>query len=118
MELLTNEAEGVKIKLVDGVDVADAGTIYFTDASQKYGPKEAALDLLEGRPHGRLMSFHPRTRRTEVLVHNLHFPNGVAVSPNQDFVVFCETLIRSISQYDTSTGPTFSFCGAVLINAA
>ncbi|PKI37390.1 hypothetical protein CRG98_042218 [Punica granatum] len=39
MELLTNEAEGVKIKLVDGVDVADDRTIYFTDASQKYGPK-------------------------------------------------------------------------------
>ncbi|KAI3890621.1 hypothetical protein MKW92_036592 [Papaver armeniacum] len=33
VELLTDEAEGLKFRLTDGVDVADDGVIYFTDAS-------------------------------------------------------------------------------------
>lgn len=50
-------------------------------------------DLLEGKPHGRFMSFDPVTRKTRVLVTNLYFANGVAVSPRQDSVIFCETIM-------------------------
>ncbi|OWM68285.1 hypothetical protein CDL15_Pgr004767 [Punica granatum] len=99
VELLTDEAEGVKFKLADGVDVAEDGTIYFTDASYKYGLNEATRDLLEGRPHGRLMSYCQKTKQTNVLVRDLYFANGVAVSPNQDFVVFCETNMNRCKKY-------------------
>ncbi|OWM68277.1 hypothetical protein CDL15_Pgr004759 [Punica granatum] len=99
VELLTDEAEGVKFKLTDGVDVAEDGIIYFTDASYKYRLKDFFSDLLEGRPHGRFMSFDPVTGRTDVLVRNLYFANGVAVSPNQDFVVFCESFMSRCLQY-------------------
>lgn len=93
MELLTDEAEGVKFKLVDGVDVAQNGIIYFTDASYKYTLKDSILDILEGRPNGRFMSYDPITKQTLVLARDLYFANGVAVSPSQDFVVFCETVM-------------------------
>ncbi len=93
VELLTDEAEGVKFKLTDGVDVAEDGIIYFTDASYKYRLRDFFWDLMEGRPHGRFMSFDPVTRRTDVLVRDLYFANGVVVSPNQEFVVFCETFM-------------------------
>ena len=36
VKLLTDEAEVVKFKLADGVDVAADGMIYFTYASYKY----------------------------------------------------------------------------------
>lgn len=36
--LLTDEAEGLKFGLTDGVAVAKNGIIYFTGASHKYGP--------------------------------------------------------------------------------
>ncbi|GMP32134.1 hypothetical protein CsSME_00006032 [Camellia sinensis var. sinensis] len=36
IELLTDEAEDVKFKLTDGVDITKDGMIYFTDASYKY----------------------------------------------------------------------------------
>lgn len=93
VELLTDEAEGLKFKLTDGVDVAEDGIIYFTDASYKYRLEEFAWDILEGRPHGRLMSYDPVTRQTNVLVRGLYFANGVAVSPDQRSVVFCETVM-------------------------
>uniref|UniRef100_A0A5B7B878 Strictosidine synthase conserved region domain-containing protein n=1 Tax=Davidia involucrata TaxID=16924 RepID=A0A5B7B878_DAVIN len=91
IKLLTNKSEGVEFRLTDAVDIARDGMIYFTDASYKYSFKEFIRDLLEGKPHGRFMSYNPSTKKTKVLVRDLYFPNGVAVSPDQDFVIFCET---------------------------
>uniref|UniRef100_A0A5B6YXQ3 Strictosidine synthase conserved region domain-containing protein n=1 Tax=Davidia involucrata TaxID=16924 RepID=A0A5B6YXQ3_DAVIN len=99
MELLTNEAEGVEFRLTDGVDITQDGMIYFTDASYKYNLKDFIWDLLEGRPYGRFMSYDPSTKQTKVLVRDLYFPNGVAVSPDQDFVVFCESPMRRCKKY-------------------
>lgn len=93
MKTLTDEAEGVKFKLTDGVDVAADGMIYFTDASYKYNLKDHVADILEGRPHGRLMSYDPSTHRTTVLVRDLFFANGVAVSTDQSCVIFCESVM-------------------------
>ncbi|KAI3987376.1 hypothetical protein MKX01_032495 [Papaver californicum] len=95
--LLTDEAEGLKFRLTDGVDVAGDGFIYFTDASSKYSLDDHMMDLLEGRPYGRLMSFDANS--TKVLARDLYFANGVALSPENDFVVFCETPLRSCSKY-------------------
>ena len=91
VELLTDEAEGQKFKTTDAVDVAHNGIIYFTDASYKYSVSMANWDLLEGKPNGRLLSYDPATKITKVLVHNLYFANGVVVSPDQNYVIFCET---------------------------
>ncbi|KAF5197871.1 Strictosidine synthase [Thalictrum thalictroides] len=99
VKLLSDEAEGLKFKLTDGVDVAQNGVIYFTDASYKYNLKEHMFDILEGRPYGRFLSFDPSTKQTQVLVKDLYFANGVALSPNQDFVVFCETVMRRCRKY-------------------
>ncbi|KAF8377718.1 hypothetical protein HHK36_031102 [Tetracentron sinense] len=99
VDLLTDEAEGLKFRLTDGLDVADDGIIYFTDASYKYSMVEAMRDILEGRPHGRLMSFDPSINRTQVLVRDLYFANGVAVAPDQSFVVFCESIMCRCRRY-------------------
>lgn len=93
VKTLTDEAEGVKFKLTDGVDVARDGLIYFTDASYKYNLEEHLMDILEGRPYGRLLSFDPSTKETKVLVRDLFFPNGVVVSPDQNSLIFCETVM-------------------------
>ncbi|XP_062205883.1 protein STRICTOSIDINE SYNTHASE-LIKE 5-like [Phragmites australis] len=99
VELLTDAAEGVKFALTDGVDVAADGTIYFTDASYKYNLQTHMTDILEARPHGRLMSFDPSTGQTAVLARDLYFANGVAVSPDQSSLIYCETLMRRCSRY-------------------
>lgn len=93
VKLLTDEAEGLKFKLTDGVDIATDGMIYFTDASYKYRFKEFIYDVLEGKPHGRLMSYNPTTEETKVLLRDLYFANGVALSPDQTSLIFCETVM-------------------------
>ncbi|EEF40681.1 Adipocyte plasma membrane-associated protein, putative [Ricinus communis] len=99
VELLTDEAEGVKFKLTDGVAVAEDGTIYFTDASHKYDLHDCMWDILEGEPHGRLLSYDPSTKKTQVLVHHLYFANGIAISPDQDYLVFSETPMGRCKKY-------------------
>ncbi|XP_061998225.1 protein STRICTOSIDINE SYNTHASE-LIKE 5-like [Rosa rugosa] len=99
VELLTDEAEGVKFKLTDCVDVAKDGMIYFTDASYKNSVEDFIWEFLEGRPHGRLLSYNPSTKETKVLVRDLYFANGVAISPDQNYVIFCETFMKRCRKY-------------------
>ncbi|OVA19549.1 Strictosidine synthase [Macleaya cordata] len=101
VKVLTDKAERLKFRLTNGVDVAEDGVIYFTDASYKYNLTEFMWDILEGRPYGRLISFDPSTNSTQVLVRDLYFANGVALSPQNDFVIFCETPLRRCRKYQT-----------------
>lgn len=97
--VLTREAEGLPFRFTDDVDIAPDGRIYFTDASSRFHQPDYMLDLLEMRPHGRLLRYDPRTRKTEVLLANLHFANGVAVSPDGDYVLVNETWKYRILRY-------------------
>uniref|UniRef100_A0A2P2K041 Protein YLS2-like n=1 Tax=Rhizophora mucronata TaxID=61149 RepID=A0A2P2K041_RHIMU len=99
VELLTNGAEGTEFKLTDAAVIADDGIIYFTDASYKYNNRDFTWDMLEGKPHGRLLSFDPVTKKTQVLVRDLYFANGIAISPHQDYLVVCETFMRRCRRY-------------------
>lgn len=88
---MTTEAEGIKFGTTDAVTVSKNGILYFTDASSKYELHDFAIDIFEGRPYGRLMSYDPSTKQTKVIVRDLYYANGVEMSPDQDFVIFCET---------------------------
>ena len=88
---LATEAEGVPLRHTNNLDVARDGRVYFTDASDRFGPPDYMLDLLEGRPHGRLLRYDPASGRTEVLRRGLFFANGVALSADESFVLVSET---------------------------
>jgi sugar lactone lactonase YvrE len=99
IEVLTTEAEGVPFKFTDDLDIARDGTIYFSDASQRFEQPDYLLDLLEARPHGRLLSYDPATKQTKVLLKDLYFANGVALSAAEDFVLVNETYRYRITRY-------------------
>ncbi len=99
IEVLTTEAEGVPFKFTDDLDIARDGTIYFSDASSRFEQPDYLLDLLEARPHGRLLSYDPATKQTKVLLKDLYFANGVALSAAEDFVLVNETYRYRITRY-------------------
>jgi len=74
----------------DAIEASD-GSVYFSDASSKFGLFDWFLDVLEAKPHGRLLKYDPSTKRTSVVLSDLAFANGVALSPDEDFLVVCET---------------------------
>jgi len=91
MSILTTVADDVPFRCTNDLDIAGDGTIYFTDASYKYPLTRLKDDLLEHQPNGRFMAYDPRTKQTRVLMRDLYFANGVAVSPDQSFVLVNDT---------------------------
>lgn len=96
---LAHSAEHVPFKCADALDIAKDGKIYFTDASFKYPPKDFMLDLLEARAHGRLMRYDPATKTVTVLMRDLNYANGVALSQDEDFVLVNETFQYRVHRY-------------------
>lgn len=56
--------------------------------------------FVEGRPSGRLLRYDPATGSTHVLARHLMFANGVALSPDQDFVVVAESFRMRLQRYN------------------
>ena len=104
VEVLSTESDGAPFGFADDCDVAPDGVVYFSDASDRFGVNAYMLDLLEGRPHGRLLAYDPRTKRTTTLLGGLYFANGVALSPEGDFVLVNETYRYRIRRF-WLTGP-------------
>jgi sugar lactone lactonase YvrE len=82
---------GIPFHFTDDVSIGPDGTVYFTDASSRFGPDQFREDILEHGGHGRLLSFDPRSGRTELLLSGLQFANGVAVSGDGSYLVVAET---------------------------
>ncbi len=99
IRVLATEAEGIAFRFTNNLDIARDGTIYFSDASSRYGQNEYLYDLLESRPHGRLLGHDPASGQTRVLLRNLAFANGVALSKEEDFVLVNETYRYRITRY-------------------
>jgi sugar lactone lactonase YvrE len=91
VSVLTTTADGVPFGCTNDLDIAADGTIYFTDATSKFPLSNFAADLLEHGGNGRFLAYNPKTKTTRTLLRGLSFANGVAVSPDQSFVLVVET---------------------------
>lgn len=91
VKVLAVEADGVRFGCLNDLDVAADGTIYFTEASNKFPMSQFTNDLLEHQPNGRLLALDPGSQKPRTLLRGLYFANGVAVSPDQSFVLVVET---------------------------
>ena len=99
IKILTNSVDGLAINFPKSVDIASNGKIYFTDASTKWKKKDYLYDLLEAIPYGRLLEFDPATKQTKVLMTDLYFANGVALSSDERFVLVTETWRYRVKRY-------------------
>jgi sugar lactone lactonase YvrE len=77
--------------------IGNDGIIYFTEASRKFGARkfrdtmEATLyDVMEHGGHGRVIAFDPATGSAEVLLDNLAYANGIAIDPDNRFLLVVE----------------------------
>jgi sugar lactone lactonase YvrE len=95
--VLATEADGVPFGFTNELDVAPDGTVYFTDASSKFSPRDwgspyeaSLLDLMEHGGHGRLLRFDPATGGVSVVLGGLQFANGVALAEDGAFVLVAD----------------------------
>ena len=55
--------------------------------------------ILEAGGQGRVISYDMASGVSEVLLDGLFFPNGIALSPDEEFLVISETTASRIMRY-------------------
>ncbi|KAM0908942.1 hypothetical protein ACQ4PT_015126 [Festuca glaucescens] len=89
--ILASTVQGSTIRFADAVVEASDGTVYFSDSSTRFGFSQWFLDYLEAGSTGHLLKYEPSTGKASVLLDNLAFANGVALSQDETFLVICES---------------------------
>jgi sugar lactone lactonase YvrE len=96
VSVLADRVNGKRMLLVDDLDIAEDGAIWFSDASQRFDGH--VMDFWEGRATGRLLRYDPQAEQTSVELEDLRFANGVALGPESTFVLVSETLGARITR--------------------
>jgi sugar lactone lactonase YvrE len=97
---LTTEAGGTPFGFTDDVIIDKPGHYaYFSDASSRFGYGHDGEAVLEHGGDGRLLRYDFQTGKTTVLLDKLEFANGVAMGPDDAFVLVNETGAYRISRY-------------------
>lgn len=79
----------------------EAQTIYFSQSSNRYYGEawKYLYDLLEAKPHGSLWAFNFKTGKLKQLLDGLYYANGVALSPQKDYLLVNETYRYQIRRF-------------------
>lgn len=92
VEVLASEADGRPFRQTDDVTMASDGQVYFTDASSRHGIAQMMDGVLEHASDGRLLRYDPGTGSVTVLLDQLHVANGIALGPEEAYLLVAETL--------------------------
>ncbi|MBN2531204.1 MAG: strictosidine synthase family protein [Deltaproteobacteria bacterium] len=98
-KLLSAKEGGIRFGIVNDVDVAADGSVYFTDSSCKFGHERIYNEIMEAGPNGRLLKYDEQTNQTTLLQDGLHFANGVALGPNDAYLLVSEMTRYRIRRY-------------------
>lgn len=98
VKTLLSAVDGQALVYADDLAIADDGSIYFSEASTKFGAQKFAgtfegslLDIMEHGGHGQIIEFIPDTGVARIIIDNLNFANGVAISDDQTYLLIAET---------------------------
>jgi len=90
VETLVQTIDGEPLKFCNNPAVAKDGTIYFSSSTTRHDIEGSTKDLIEGQKTGRLFRRLP-DGSVDLVLDDILFANGVALSPDEDFVVVNST---------------------------
>lgn len=93
VEMLVSAIGGEPLKFCNNCAVAKDGTIYFSSSTTRHGIEGSTKDIVEGRKTGRLFRRNP-DGSVDTVLDDISFANGVALSPDESFV-----LVNSTGEY-------------------
>ncbi|KAL9411493.1 hypothetical protein AB3S75_045152 [Citrus x aurantiifolia] len=97
---VATQSEGIPFRFCNSLDIDQStGIVYFTDSSSQFQRRNHISVILSGDKTGRLMKYDPATKQVTVLLGNLSFPNGVALSEDGNYILLAETTSCRILRY-------------------
>ena len=103
IEILVDQVDGAPMQFCKNATAASDGSIYFSDASRRFGLHNWKAELLEHSGTGRLLRRSP-DGAVDVLLDGLQLANGVAITPDETAVIVAETGSFQLTRY-WLTGP-------------
>jgi sugar lactone lactonase YvrE len=97
--VLADSAGGAPMRLCNNAAVADDGTIWCSDSSQRFGLNWWKADILEHSGTGRLLRRDP-SGEMHVVSDGLQFPNGVAIAGDP-----AQVFLAGTGSYDVQATP-------------
>lgn len=98
VENLLSEIDGRPLAYADDLAIADDGTVYFSEASTRFSASQyggtyegSLLDIMEHSASGQIIAFSPASGVAKVIIDNLNFANGIAISADQAYLLIAET---------------------------
>lgn len=99
VELLDKEVDGWPVGMADDLAIDSRGRVFFSDATWKFGYERYLLDALEHGGRGRLFLYDPEQKASATVLGELQFANGVAIGPDERYVLVDETTAYRITRY-------------------
>ncbi|OMO72267.1 Six-bladed beta-propeller, TolB-like protein [Corchorus olitorius] len=97
---LANSAEGIPFKFTNALDIdSNSGVIYFTDSSIFIQRRNYVMSAIMFDRTGRLLKYDPETKKVTVIYKGLGFPNGLALSKDNSFLILAETTKMRILKF-------------------
>ena len=75
------------------------GKIWFSDCTTRYEMTTNSLDIMEGRPNGRVVVYDPTTKKTWTEINHFYFPNGICVSHDGKSILIASTSLCQVFRY-------------------
>ncbi|XP_069048133.1 adipocyte plasma membrane-associated protein isoform X2 [Lepisosteus oculatus] len=99
--LVSNEegVDGIPFKFLNGLEISRNGTVFFTDSSGKWGRRHHRYEVIETNHLGRLLAYDPATRWVRAVLDGLYMANGIAFSPEEDYLLIAETSVARILRF-------------------
>jgi sugar lactone lactonase YvrE len=104
ISVAVNEVLGSELRFADELAFAKDGTLWITEASRRWDIDDSVLDVLENQATGRLLRHDPEDGSTVVALDGLRFANGIALAPDDSFVLVSETFAYRVTRL-WLTGP-------------
>jgi sugar lactone lactonase YvrE len=89
--ILATHYNGQKLQFIDHLAVAKDGTVYFSNATQRFTMHDYVYDFLETSMTGGIFAYHPESDTVTSVMSGLFFANGVALAKQEDFLLINET---------------------------
>lgn len=94
------KAGGQSLGCLTSIAVAQDGTIYLTQGSCQTGPEDWVIDLMQQNASGVLVRYDPANDIADVLARNLAYPAGVAVTPDDQHILYSESWAHTLTMCD------------------
>lgn len=94
---MNQEIEGNRPMIPNSLVISD-NTIYWTDSSTSHNLFDGLYTFL-GNGRGRVLKYIIPEKRSEVLLKNIHFANGIILSKDGNFLIVAETFRARLLRY-------------------